>query len=252
MKLKTIMIIFFLFIPCFSLAQSKVIMVTDPWPPFINVDETEKKVTGGISIKVVRKIFERIKGVEVEFKILPWKRSLEEVRHGISDGIPLLHKTPEREKYMLYTEPWCESRTVFFYRPSRYPNGIHWNTYKDLAVYTIGAVRGHSSSEKLKKYAAETGVKIRINEVTSDKQLFEMLLGNRIDLVLNNEILGYALIKKNGWQGKTITAKKSFSSSFFYIAFSKKTEAKKYIPRINNSILELKSEGIIEKILKSK
>ena len=152
---------------------------------------------------------------------------------------------------MVYTKPWCKSNSVIFYKPSRYPNGISWNTLKDLSYYTIGIVRGHSFAETARKYTAETGIKIRIKEVTSDNQLFQMLLLNRIDLVGSNDIMGYALIKKNGWKGKINIAKKYFNSTFFYMAFSKKTEAKKLVPLINSIISDLKAEGVIKKILKT-
>ena len=251
MKRYTIFTLVLLFVPFLLFAQSRITLVEDPWPPFINVDKTTQKITGGIAIQVIQKIFKRIKDVEVNFIIRPWKRALLEVKEGKFDGIPALQKTPEREKFLEYSDPLFKNRTVFFYARSRYPNGIHWNTLNDLTAYKIGVVDEHSVSTKLKKIVAEKRIKLRINKVTSDIQNFKMLLSGRIDLHPNNEAVGYSIIKKNGWQNKIIAAEKDLYSSTLHLAFSKKSEAKKLIPRINEIISELNAEGEIDNFLKS-
>jgi len=251
LKRYTIFTLVLLFVPFLLFAQSRITLVEDPWPPFINVDKTTEKVTGGIAVQVIQKIFERIEDVEVNFLIRPWKRALLEVEEGKFDGIPALQKTPEREKFLEYSDPLFENRTEFFYARSRHPNGIHWNTLNDLTAYKIGVVDGHSVSTKLKKIVAEKGIKLKIIKVTSDIQNFKMLLSGRIDLHPNNGAVGYSIIKENGWQNKIIAAEKALYSSKLHLAFSKKSEAKKLIPRINNIISELKAEGEIDKFVKS-
>jgi len=74
-----------------------------------------------------------------------------------------------------------------------------------------------------------------------------MLLSGRIDLHPNSAAVGYSIIKEYGWQNKIIAAEKALYSSTLHLAFSKKSEAKKLIPRINNIISELKAEGEIDK-----
>ena len=108
MKRYTIFTLVLLFVPFLLFAQSRITLVEDPWPPFINVDKTTQKITGGIAIQVIQKIFKRIKDVEVNFIIRPWKRALLEVKEGKFDGIPALQKTPEREKFLEYSDHYLK------------------------------------------------------------------------------------------------------------------------------------------------
>ena len=95
----------------------------------------------------------------------------------------VLQKTPEREKFLEYSDPLFKNRTVFFYARSRYPNGIRWNTLNDLTAYKIGVVDEHSVSTKLKKIVGEKRIKLRI---IFTKIFYSIIFGILPVIPLNN------------------------------------------------------------------
>ncbi|MFZ6642987.1 substrate-binding periplasmic protein [Undibacterium sp. TC4M20W] len=69
------------------------------YPPYEYVEQGEVK---GIAVDIVKEAF-RLMGHQVSINIYPMRRSLEMVKNGEADGIFTVFKTPEREKYIIYS-----------------------------------------------------------------------------------------------------------------------------------------------------
>ena len=72
---------------------------------------------------------------------------MREVEAGTKDGIVMLLKTPERERYMDYTAPLITSYSLLWYSEAHFPRGFVWSTVEDLQSHQIGITQGYSYGE---------------------------------------------------------------------------------------------------------
>ncbi len=230
-------------------AEQIVTMTGDPWPPYV-IGEAGKEASKGTGVELIQTIFTHIDNADVRFPLLPWKRALNEVREGRMDGIAILLKTPEREKYMAYTDALYSSYELAWYSSQRFTNGFDWQSINDFKPHIIGIVNGYSYPEVIRESINQK--QLTIVQATSTEQLFAMLAGGRIDIALANSEVGYSLAEKYSKHHRVLHANKPTSENLYYIGLSKKASAINLIPQINNAIQKLKDEGEIKRIMQIK
>ncbi len=88
------------------------VFVTLEFPPLEFTGEDGQPT--GIAVDIVRKVMTSL-GHEVVIDIHPWSRSLDLVRKGNADAIFTAYRTPEREKFLDYTNEVLIHQTVSLY-----------------------------------------------------------------------------------------------------------------------------------------
>ena len=226
-------------------AAATVELVGDPWPPYVT-GRLGEYADGGVAVKIIEQVFADIDGIEVRFPLIPWKRALLEVESGSRDGIPLLVKTPERETYMRYTQPLVTGYNLVW-SVAETGEAFQWKTIDDLKSRSIGVVTGYSYGEAIDRAIAAGD--LNALEAPNVEQLFSMLEAGRVELILANDAVGYALAKKH--PGVVIEpARRALNSETFYIGISRKSAAAGLVPRINAAIDRLRRDGVIERIVR--
>ncbi len=224
-----------------------VTLVSDPWPPYV-LGETGGVATGGIGVELLRAIFDRVDGVRLELPLVPWNRALRAVQQGTQDGFGILLRTPEREAYLVYTDAVFVSHNVIWFARSRFPDGFEWTGYDDFKPYTLGVVTGHSYGDELDRLLT-AGAMNAVNVSSADK-LFVMMAKGRVDLAIVDRFVGRALAADHdGAEDRFGVATRPAAEEIFHIAFSRKSNARELIPAVNRAIADLKSEGVIDRIL---
>lgn len=229
--------------------KQHVTLTGDPWPPYI-IGEIGNEAKAGVGVHLMRAIFERLDGVELSIPMVPWKRALREVRRGTKDGIAILLKTRKREQYMDYSDELFRSYNTVWYAATNFPSGFDWQHYTDFKPYRVGVVRGHSYGDELDQMIADGS--LTVIELSSARQLFAMLKKGRVELAIADRLVGDAFVQKYaGSKRRLLAAKKPAAGEVYYIAFSKKSEARRLIPAINRVVAELKKEGAIQRLVNS-
>lgn len=228
-----------------SRADQIVTLSGDPFPPYIE-GQLGSEATGGIGYELIKELFSRIDGVDVRFPLVPWERALREVKEGSMDGIAILLKTPEREEYMVYTDVFFSSSALVWYSAKKFPSGFTWNSLKDFEGYRIGTTRGYSYGDEIDQALANS--QLQVIEVTSEKQAFAMLEKGRVDLVLANDAVGYALANSSSSPNEIHSSEKATGKDIYYIAISKKSPARHLIPQMNSAIASMKADGSFERM----
>ncbi len=220
-------------------------LVGDPWPPYVE-GRLGEYANGGIAVDIIERVFAEIDGVEVRFPLIPWKRALLEVERGLSDGIPMLLRTPERERFMTYTVPLVTGQNLIW-SVADAGAGFEWTSVGDLYGRRIGIVEGYSYGEEMDgSFASGEISAVRAPTV---EQLFEMLVAGRLELVMANDAVGYALSRGYGDVGIRPAAR-PINSETFYIGMSKKSPSVELIPEINRAIEKLRRDGVIDRIVR--
>ncbi|MCP4368369.1 MAG: amino acid ABC transporter substrate-binding protein [Deltaproteobacteria bacterium] len=241
-KLNFFISFLFLFAVSFqtNLSQGKELkFALNHWPP----NKIQNPI-GGIDVYILKNIANRL-NLKIRFIECPWKRCLTEVKFGRIDIASSLLKTPDREKYIAYTDPPYRTKSpkVFYLQKGK---GHLIKKYEDLYKLEIGVMKGS-------KYFSPFDDDSKINkyEVIHENQLIKMLSRNRLDAFLITEIVGDYLIIKEGYKGQFEKAPfRDDSEVRVYFGISKKSPFANEISRFNKVIKEMVTSGEINKVIK--
>ncbi len=129
------------------LANHKDIRIgVDPvWPPFEFFDAT--KVYSGIASDYVRRLNESLNINMEPVPNLSWPEVMSKARAGEIDVLPCVAKTPERSKFMLFSEPYISFPMVILTREdASFVSGI-----QDFENGKVAVVKGYVTQELLQR-----------------------------------------------------------------------------------------------------
>ncbi len=218
----------------------KITLASGEWAPYVS----EELKHEGIVSRVVRESFE-LRGIDVEFVYLPWKRSIEEAKSGKWDGTLPWLKNEEREADFWFSDPIAHENVVFFHK-----NDIdfEWETVDDVKGYTIGGTVGYYYGEEFD--SAEKNGTLIIDRAVEDKMNFQKLDAGRVDIVICEIDVGYEIIDKLFSAEKEkefIHHPTPISSNSLFLLLSKNiTENAGLIESFNMGLRRLTESGKVE------
>jgi len=108
---KTFFYILLILLPNLALKAETVILTTIDLPPY----EIAQPQDGlrGFDIEVIEAVLDRA-NISTEFKFSPWKRGLEQVKHGVVTGTFSCGYRVEREEYIIYSSPISRQTDGYF------------------------------------------------------------------------------------------------------------------------------------------
>jgi polar amino acid transport system substrate-binding protein len=223
-----------------SAAEKTFTITTERFAPFIG----EQFENSGWTMEVARAALES-QGYKVTLDLLPWARALRIAKTGKYDGLYLSYYVKEREPWFVFSNPIGETRTGFFKLKTK---NISYKTLQDLKPYTIGLTRGAAVSPDFD--SAEYLTKVFI---TSDEQIFKMLLKGRVDLFAGSEDVGKYIIATKlppEDQDKFEFIEPPLTVHKLHMAISKKAlNYKQKLEDFNRGLHGIMSDGTYDKIL---
>jgi len=157
-------------------------LASDVWPPFTNVAGETR-----LALDLVHEALDRA-GVSAATTIVGWKEVTAGLSSGRFDGSAAIWHSAEREKLLLYSEPYLENRLVLVGRKGA-----------DVTATDISALAG-TSVAVVEQYAYGTGVEgsggPRWVHGSSDQENLEKLLRGEVDSMLVDELLIRYLVER--------------------------------------------------------
>ncbi|GEM_PF-886647 len=123
------------------------IVMDKNYPPYSFVDSNGKAV--GISVDLWRE-WEKVTNIKVEFLMVDWKNAIPMVVNGKADVVDGIFYSNERAKFLDYTKPFDEIKTVIFF--DKRLSGIA--NLKSLKGFKVGVKSGDYDA----LYASQHGV----------------------------------------------------------------------------------------------
>lgn len=222
-----------------SLAWGEAVpLVTGEWPPFVS----EHLEGYGLCGKIVTAVFEEMEE-EAAISFLPWKRCEVMLQKGEAWGAFPYAITEERQKEFLFTDPFTETRTVFFALRE-----IPFEKLEDLQGLSIGGSRG-TFYEQLFLDAGLT-----VDWANDEETSFKKLFAERVDVVAVAEVVGWEIIKTNhaDRQGEIVVLSQSLQSTQNAIMVSKSYPgAAELAKKFNQALQVIRDKGTYGEILAS-
>lgn len=221
-------------------AKNSFRIVTDQWPPYVYL-ENDKIV--GIDVDIALAVLKRI-GIKANINLLPWKRSLTLVKNLGADAILSAAITDDRKQFLYFpSEPISSGATVFFQRK---PRNIITNGLDGLNGLKVGAMLGYKYCDELDRSPVLLGA----SRVASLDQIFNMLMSDRIDLVVESEAVGMYKIKEMGLLDEiSIVNNSSNCSVGNFLAFAKNPGSKVLAEKFSAELIKFKMTDEYKEIL---
>ncbi len=212
MKIISVVItIIFLSIAGPSNASQELLLITDPFPPY-NYEKDGKPY--GIQYELVAATLKKMNR-SFQIKFVPWKRALLNAKNKVSDAIPGVLKSDDREQWLIFPEePIMITKVVIFYRKEE---DFQYKDLSSLAGKRVGTVKGYHYGKDFD----QSTLFIR-DEVSSLKQNFQKLLAGRIDLVASFRPVGLHTLYKLDLSDKFSYSPTPVHQAEMYMAFTKK------------------------------
>lgn len=195
----------------------------------------------GPIIDFVSDIFSK-HGIPVVSQNLPWDRALYNLRNGKLDVMLVLLHTKEREEFIEYSIPYAKVPTSIFV-----PKGelFTFSSLDDLKGKTGLIVKGEQYGEKFDLFKSQ----LNLATVTTSEQMVEMLSKKRVDYAVSQYYAFLSTAERLDLLEKIDVLPQNVELSSIYIGFSKKSSFIKYLPYINDGIIEMKADGKINRII---
>lgn len=163
-------------------AGDTVVFAVGEWPPFVSEIETGY----GIHPRLVTRVFEDA-GYKVAYDFMPWQRAAASTKAGQYVATFPWQKTGARsEDFLISEKSLGPNLSVAYYEATRFPEGLRGTTLEALAAegYSFVGVRSYIHTLKLTEIGA------RLHIVSNSELAWKMLSRGRIDIYIDNEIVG--------------------------------------------------------------
>jgi polar amino acid transport system substrate-binding protein len=250
-NLKLFIFLLVLLVPTNAWAKCSKVLV---WSNNVSVPTSNEEDDGelpGISADVVRLIM-KTAGCEFTHKTSSWTRSLRDLELGNVDFISDASKTPERQKWGRFSEPYYIENVVLFYRKSdsRISSFTSLKAALDLGLrigigsdkYWVGA-----EFDKIKKSGKYSDQLVFVNNLSAGFNLFNLLEKGRIDLAISSRLGGSNFAKT--LEVDVAVHDYVLTEDPWHLLFSKKSVNKSTLSTINNAIIDLERTGEMQRII---
>lgn len=177
--------------PIESQSHSKILIVTGEYSPYTSETLTDK----GFFTQIVTTIFQKT-GLDCEIAFYPWARCEEMVRTGKAwAAFPYGAYGSIARKYQLSSPIYTSNHRFFYLKTddSAHDKMQTFHTLTDFKDYTVGGTNGYWYGSKADLQAK--GIK-NVEWAGNVDGLVNMLYNRRIDMFIEDELVGWTTIKK--------------------------------------------------------
>ena len=206
------------------------------YPPY----EFEQPEEGlrGFDVEVVEEAFRRA-GMTAVVEFYPWARAVDMGKKGDIDALLSLTKLPEREEYLLFSEPISSYSLGCIVRANY--EGPLLKTPEDLRGQHVGTMQNYVTAEMLQQ------LDIPHDLSPSDEIGLHKLADGRTDILFTSIENSLYLIKKMNLGGRFRWF--VFEEKFFHLGFSRQHGEAEALARAFNSALQsVKEDGTYDAI----
>ena len=226
---------------CEGTGQEEFVLANSPYPPYVM---PEGHPAGpGIDMEIALRALERL-GVKATVRLAPFKRVLAMLEQGQADMTTTLSYRPERDAYLLWSEPYRTDTTYVFFtvKGSPFdPAGL-----EDLRGRTVGMVRGFAYPQAF----AEDPDIARV-EAPHMESLVGMLLAGRFDAIIVNSMAGRYELKATGRMDEVRQAPfelRTPDDRGTVMGFSRVRRHEDLLNRFNAEIRRMVADGTVDEI----
>lgn len=227
-------------------SRAEVISIrSDIWYP---INGEPDSAAPGYMIEMAQ-IIARRAGHDIDYKLMPWERSLLEVRRGAYDCVVGAYKE-DAPDFVFPESPWGVDEVLFYVR-----KGFDWRYEGVSSLYGIrlGVIGGYAYDEAFDRYveanSGSLGVQVIYSNDALESNIRKLMLG-RIQATLESRLVMQARLREMNLTGQIVPAGALGKILNMYIACSPaRTSSQQYVRLFDQGLRQLRESGELAEIL---
>lgn len=217
-------------------AAEPVRLANDEWPPFILADDQKGK-----SERLVCGALER-SGRACSVAIEDWETVLEQARNGEIDGIAAAWRNPEREAYLLFSEPYLTNRIVPVVRTDF---GVRIRSAADLEGLRVALVTDYAYGDEISAREPQ----FETVPATGPADALERVRRGQADAALVDELVARSLLDTPEAGGLTSLRSVLAYRSLHFAVSRAHPEAEQILADFHGAYEAMLADGTVNEIL---
>ncbi len=227
------------------------------WDPYQYEEQNgDISVLTGLDVRLIRTIVKQA-GWRIAFtEEMKWQDQLQSVRNGTLDIAAGAFRTPEREKYAWFSEPYRTETDMLVMR-----SGAEWGfrakkpaeLLEEIAgrPFRLGFVRGYDCGPEMNAFLQDPAHASQIVYANTDRENFDRLLDGSIDGFIGDRLVVATMAWREGSLDEIETYPVPVFSAPIHVMFSRVTCNPEMVERFNRSLAELRASGEHARITRS-
>ncbi len=167
-------------LPALAADEPELLLASDIWPPFTDQDDKHR-----IAIEIVHTALERA-GIQAATTVVDWKDVERGIQRGSFDGSAAMWRSIQRERELLFSDPYLENRLVLIGRKG---TDVKATQISDLGGKRVAVVGHYAYGEEIDSAQGVFFVSGR-----NDQENLDKLLTGDVDYMLADELVARYLL----------------------------------------------------------
>lgn len=219
----------------------------ESWEPYQYVGLEQQ--ASGLDIEIMQAVAGRMNcSLVMQHGI--WQELLGQFRQGQIDVLLGASKTPAREEFALFSEPYRAEQFQLFVRKD---NAANYNFESVAAMvaakHKIGLISDYYYGEQISTLYSDEQMRPQFVESSMSEQNIAVLLEEQVDAVLEDSLVGVAIIRRQGLAQQIEPHPVKLPENPIYVMFSKSTVQPEKVSAFNQALQEFKQSGDYQQLL---
>lgn len=222
------------------------------YPPYEYTIDGEPR---GIAVEIIQEAVKRTGVEHLEFHFFPWKRAVYSVENGHNDILFNAGKNQARQEWGHYVDTTLILQKYVLFKRRNDDITVNSN-FDNVENYSIAVRLGYLYGSGKLRQSIDNNNFLRVEQSKSTQQSIDMLLANRVDMLVGDYLPVMHYIKKNNLQNRIDIIKRPDIPTEnmvvltwpTYMLFNKDRVPKRYIRQINLNMEEMKKDGFIDAV----
>lgn len=218
----------------------------EDWKPY-QYQSSDGELTG-LDIEMVKAVFDS-QGKSLKFLQLPWKRHLDNLESGHIDLAASASKTPEREQFAYFSDPYRTESAALFIRKTD-QDKYQFSSLQDIigTDFSLAVTRGYYYGEEFSQLMENPDFRKQVQEVNDNQLAQRQLVRGRVDGFLEDPIAATVELEEEGVADQVVNILDIYSDGI-YVMFSKKTKTEADVESFNKGLSEIRRSGVYDEIM---
>jgi polar amino acid transport system substrate-binding protein len=219
----------------------------DPWEPYqyLTPDDT----VAGLEIELVTAIAKEA-GCKLAFKQKSWMELLNGIRSGSVDILGGATKTPAREKFAWFSDPYRSESFILYVRAGE-AGSFQGKTLEELLNkgFRVGVTQDYIYGDEVTRLQDDERYAKQFISAPMTEMNYYNLLQNIVDGFLEDPFVAAFTIKRKGLSEQIEAFPLEVHSGEVSLMFSKKSVSEDQVKAFNDALARIKANGTYDKII---
>ncbi len=219
----------------------------ESWEPYQYVGLEQQ--ASGLDIEIVQAVAGRMNCTLV-LQHGTWQDLLGQFRQGQLDVLLGASKTPAREEFALFSEPYRAEQFQLFVRKDD-ADKYNFDSVAQMvaAKHKVGLISDYYYGEQITALYGDDQMRPQFVESTMSEQNIAVLLDDQVDAVLEDSFVGAAIIRRKGLEQQVQPHSIKLEETPIYVMFSKSTVQPEQVSSFNQALQQFKDSGDYQQLL---